>query len=271
MFNLDSRLTQQFAPYLGRVLIVDPTPSAARMLTQLLRGISPGEAWTAATAPEALTLAESTDPQLIFVEYQAADLDGLSLTRQLRRSNFACRMAPLIMTTSQATPAAIIGARDAGVHEFLRKPFTNNDLVKRLDAVTRNPRRWIEAVDYVGPDRRRFNSGDYTGARRRRTDVQDADPVQADIAHALKIIAAAALNLDAAPVQLRRALLAQTEDLQRAAVRTRNIELQAAAFGLKDFLTGLGPTDVLAPEALEPFVQELMVHRPKDADKRPAA
>ena len=179
VFNIDAKLVRVFAPFLARVLIVDPSPGPARMLGEILRDISPGEVWTAATTPAALKLAEATNPLLIFVEYQGEGLDGLSLTRKLRRSAFGCRMAPVIMTTSQATPAAILGARDAGVHEFLRKPFTTGDLVKRLDAVTRQPRRWIEATDYVGPDRRRFNSAEYQGSRKRRGDGSTGSPPSA--------------------------------------------------------------------------------------------
>ncbi len=184
VFNIDPKLVRVFAPFLARVLIVDPAPASARMLADLLRQISPGETWTAATTPAAFKLADTAGPQLIFVEYQGEGLDGLSLTRKLRRSNFGCRMAPVIMTTSQATPAAILGARDAGVHEFLRKPFTTGDLVRRLEAVTRQPRRWIEATDYVGPDRRRFNSAEYKGSRKRRNDETTGSP-QSAIARAV--------------------------------------------------------------------------------------
>ena len=38
----------------------------------------------------------------------------------------------------------------------MRKPFTIGDLERRLEAVTLKPRDWVEAVQYVGPDRRRF-------------------------------------------------------------------------------------------------------------------
>src|SRR5215217_8938999 len=59
---------------------------------------------------------------------------------------------------------------DAGVHEFLRKPFTSGDLLKRVENVALKPRTWIEAVGYVGPDRRRFNSGEYSGPTKRKSD-----------------------------------------------------------------------------------------------------
>ena len=72
------------------------------------------------------------------------------------------------MVTAEATAAAILAARHAaGVHEFLRKPYTIKDVMRRLDAAILRQREWIEAVSYIGPDRRRFNSGDYVGPRKR--------------------------------------------------------------------------------------------------------
>ena len=203
----------QIVTALGRVLIVDPSASSARLLGDLLRNISPGQVWNAPTTVRGLFIAESADPQLVFVEYLGEGLDGLAFTRKLRRSELACRKAPVIMVTAQATPAAIIGARDAGVHEFLRKPFTNKDLLLRLDAVTRRPRGWVEAVGYIGPDRRRFNSAEFTGARRRQMDAAaEATPERARIYQALKIVAAAVPALESDPFQARRALDAQAAE-----------------------------------------------------------
>ena len=56
----------------------------------------------------------------------------------------------------------------------MRKPFTIKDLERRLEAVTLKPRDWVEAVQYVGPDRRRFNSAEYKGPRKRKADASGA-------------------------------------------------------------------------------------------------
>ena len=79
-------------------------------------------------------------------------------------------MAPVILYTADATVDTIKGARDAGAHEFLRKPYTIKDLFRRVENVVFKPRDWIEAQMYVGPDRRRFNSESYAGARKRQAE-----------------------------------------------------------------------------------------------------
>ena len=121
------------------------------------------------------------EPQVIFTELTGKDLDGLNLVRTLRRSTLSCRQAPVIVVTTEATAAAIVASRNAGGHEFLRKPFTTKDLVRRLEAVCLRSRDWIEAINYIGPDRRRFNSGDYQGPRKRQSD----HPAMADAARRL--------------------------------------------------------------------------------------
>jgi hypothetical protein len=86
--------------------------------------------------------------------------------------------------------------------------------------VTLKPRDWIEAVAYVGPDRRRFNSADYKGPRKRKADA--AGTPAARLSQALRIVKSAATALDTDPAQARRALAAQAVELQaRSARRSR--------------------------------------------------
>src|SRR6201996_6807320 len=158
------------APLMQRVMIVDPQPAGARLIGELMRDIARSQIWVAETNEKAIRLAGSYDPHIIFVEMGPAPIDGIAFTRELRRSHLSARYAPVIMVTGQATAGGILAARDGGVHEFLRKPFTMKDLLRRLEAVTLRQRDWVEAVNYVGPDRRRFNSGDYTGPLKRSSD-----------------------------------------------------------------------------------------------------
>jgi DNA-binding response OmpR family regulator len=71
----------------------------------------------------------------------------MAFTRALRRSDLACREAPVVMVFTEVKAAQILGARDCGVHEFLRRPISLGDLERRLDAVSGRPRDWIEAVN----------------------------------------------------------------------------------------------------------------------------
>lgn len=237
------KLVQRMAPALQRVLIVDPSASSARVLADLMRSLLPCQVWMAPSRARATELLKAVEPQIIFVENQGADIDGAAFTATLRRSDLPCRQAPVIMVTATATAQAILAARDSGVHEFLRKPYSIKDLIRRLEAVTLRPRGWIEAVRYVGPDRRRFNSGEYAGPRKRGVDAAEA-PGPARVGQALKILKAAHLAVGSDPHQALRSLRAQAQELQLAGVAVQDPRLAAAAADLQRALdTSTGPMD----------------------------
>ncbi|HJV41736.1 response regulator [Caulobacter sp.] len=230
VFDGNVRTVQRVAAKVQRVLVVDPNPAMARLLAEHMRPLGAVQMFSAPSAEKGYAMARTTDPQLIFVEHAQLGVDGLAFTRKIRRSDLICREAPIIMCTSEATAETIFGARDAGVHEFMRKPFTIKDLERRLEAVTLKPRDWIEGVGYVGPDRRRFNSADYRGPRKRKADA--AGTPAARLSQALRIVKSAAQALDTDPAQARRALAAQADELRRVGESIKDDRLVQAAAAL---------------------------------------
>jgi CheY-like chemotaxis protein len=218
---VDPKFSRRLEPHLSRVLIVDPNPAAARMLAGLMRSLGARELLLETDGARALKLADRANPDLICVEHSGPTLDGEAFTRGVRRSDFACRRAPVIMVTADAFPHTIKGARDAGVHEFLRKPFTAADLIRRVEAVALKPRDWIEAMNYVGPDRRRFNSGEYSGKRKRTADgvynPTDAEALAVAVDRSTRILRSAINQFESDPAQARRAIAEQASVLKTAA------------------------------------------------------
>lgn len=271
MFNDEYKLIQRMAPLMQKVLIVDPAPASARLLADLMRNLVQPQLWNAPTNRKGLDAARQVNPQLIFVELSGQDVDGIDFTRQLRRSDMPCRQAPVIMVTATATAAAIVGARDGGVHEFLRKPYTAKDLLRRLEAVTLRPRDWIEAVQYVGPDRRRFNSGDYSGALKRRSDTTVTPDAQR-IIQALRILKSAVGAIESEPTQALRSMLAQTTELQRSAIAVSDLKLAAATTDFQRYLAIAAEKGALVPADVALRAEPLLVFLPKeDAEKGQAA
>ena len=131
---------------------------------------------------------------------------------------------------------------------------------------------WIEAVGYVGPDRRRFNSGDYKGARRRRAD-EGGDPTEARIVQALKIVSSALNAIDQDRPQAFRALNAQAAAIQNAAALLRQPALITAAHGLQRRLGEIRQAGELTREAIEVEALALLAYLPPEPQRgaRPAA
>jgi len=243
VFASDTKNIQRLEPFIRRVLVVDPNPGSARLLGELLKGLGARQLAFEPEERRALEMANDLDPGVIFVERGGPRLDGESFTKRLRRSNFNCRRAPVIMVTSDATATSIKGARDSGVHEFLRKPFTVGDLVKRIEVCVLRQRDWIEAVQYVGPDRRRFNSGEYQGPRKRRADGGAGETGKAAVLadamdRCLRILRSAVGHYESDPNQALRAITEQTQQLKKMASAKGEAKLAVAVAGLELALSG---------------------------------
>lgn len=255
MFAADPRLLKRLEPCIRRALIVDPNVASARMLGDVLKGFGARQLAFEPEERRALEMARDMEPGIVFIERSGARLDGESFTKRLRRSSFACRQAPVIMVTADATASSIKGARDAGVHEFLRKPFTAGEVLKRIEVVALKPRDWIEAVQYVGPDRRRFNSGEYSGPRKRQADSGGGAtrPPEA-MDRNLRILRSAAHHFNSDPVQAVRAMAEQAQQLKKLAA-AGDPRMAMAVAGLELALSAGSPSKELLGNACAEVIQ----------------
>jgi len=267
MIYQDAQLARQLPPYLKRMLILDGGAASAKLLCELLRDLGAERTEVYATNAGALSTLKDLDPQVVLTELSGPGLDGLEFTRAIRRSDLLCRKAPVIMITGEATTAAILASRHAGVHEFLRKPYTIKDLMRRLDAAILRHRDWIEAVSYIGPDRRRFNSGDYVGPRKRQSDVPQATDGERMI-QALKILRSVIPAVEQDPVQALRAMRAQADELNRIAQARTDVRLTMAVTSLQRCLASAAATGRLWRPDVEAAAQGLWPYLPADADKK---
>lgn len=235
MFAIDRRILARIEPVTKRVLIVDPNPHAARLLNDIVKAFGARDIIIETDEARALKAAAVLEPGLIFTEHAGPALDGESFARRIRRSDMDCRRAPIIMVTAEATARTILGARDAGVHEFLRKPFTSGDLFKRVENVALKSRDWIEAVGYVGPDRRRFNSGEYTGPAKRKGDRASTGAAALEAARdqAMRILASALDQFHQDPMQAVRAIREQAATLKAIAMKVADARLAVAVGALE--------------------------------------
>ena len=238
MFNADPELVQLLSPHLERVLVIDPYEASAKSAGELLRGLGAWRVEVVETSRRGYDVAQTWSPHLILSEARAPGVDAVLFTRAIRRSAFSCRQAPIIVASAQTKAADITGARDAGAHEFLRKPFSATDLKKRIENVALKPRPWIEAVAYVGPDRRRFNSGGYSGAKRRDADRKTGG-AQSDterFLQALAILSSAVKQYDTDPAQATRSMHTQIETLSALAAALRQPRLVYSVAALDRYL-----------------------------------
>jgi CheY-like chemotaxis protein len=236
VFNADPRILARISRQIERVLIVDTNAASARLVGELMKELGARQPIYASATERALTLAAELEPQLVFTELAGVGLDGVEFTHRLRRSTLGARKAGVVVMASEPREGAIKAARDAGAHEFLVKPFTAGHLFRRVENVTLKPRLWIEAKMYVGPDRRRFNSGEFAGARKRRSDSAEALKIATAFAAAETQIRSLCDLYELRPQQALKGLLEQASLLQGAAFHHADPDLSGGIASLIGYL-----------------------------------
>ncbi len=220
---------------LKRVLIVDPNPLAVSIMSDLIQQVGSARVFKTDRTDYGLEMAREVNPHLVIIEFAAQQFEGLNFVRTIRRSTMPCRKVPIVVTTAASTRLAIDHARDAGVHEFLAKPFTANDLYRRVEAAVLQDRDWAESPDYVGPDRRRFNSGAYRGRLKREHD-QEPPSIQERMGGILNQMKTTIERVESEPATSARELLQLAEQLSAIGLEIHDFSIGQAAFELKTFV-----------------------------------
>jgi DNA-binding response OmpR family regulator len=83
---------------------------------------------------EALQMALEHKPDLAVLDVMMPKLDGFELTRRLRAEEATSRM-PIILLTARAQDADVQQGFDAGADDYIRKPFSPQELRSRVQAI----------------------------------------------------------------------------------------------------------------------------------------
>src|SRR5829696_2773280 len=115
-----------------QILVVDDEPRIAEICRDYLERAG-FKVITAATGPDAVTLARAKQPDLVVLDLGLPKMDGLDVTRAIRRhSNM-----PIIMLTARVEEADKLVGLELGADDYLTKPFSPRELVARVRAVFR--------------------------------------------------------------------------------------------------------------------------------------
>ncbi len=118
-----------------RVLIVEDEPAIRDMVAFALRKAGM-EAVHAADARSAQTAIGDRIPDLILLDWMLPGMPGIDLARRLRRDDLT-RDIPIIMLTARGEETDRVSGLDAGVDDYVVKPFSARELVARIRAVLR--------------------------------------------------------------------------------------------------------------------------------------
>jgi two-component system, OmpR family, phosphate regulon response regulator PhoB len=116
-------------------LIVEDEPAIRDMVSFALRKAGM-EAAHAGDARSAQGMIAERVPDLILLDWMLPGMSGLDLARRLRKEDLT-RDVPIIMLTARGEEADRVGGLEAGVDDYVVKPFSPRELIARINAVMR--------------------------------------------------------------------------------------------------------------------------------------
>jgi DNA-binding response OmpR family regulator len=116
------------------VLVVDDDPVILRIVEMVLRGRGIDVA-TSSTGREGVRAAHERPPDCAVVDVSMPDMSGLEVCRALRQDALTSDI-PIILLTGRGQWLDVASGFDAGADDYLVKPFTAQDLLTRVEALT---------------------------------------------------------------------------------------------------------------------------------------
>ncbi len=116
----------------GTILVVDDEEHIRRAVGRALtsRGYLVEQA---ADGEAALSATEASDPDLVVLDLNMPVVDGLAVTKRLRKRS----AVPILVLSVREDPQDKVAALDLGADDYLTKPFSIDELMARVRALLR--------------------------------------------------------------------------------------------------------------------------------------
>ncbi len=117
-----------------KVLIVDDYKTMLRILRNLLRQLGFMDVEEATDGSMALQKVQQHDFGLIISDWNMEPMTGLQLLREVR-ADAKLKHIPFIMVTAESKSENVIAAKEAGVSNYIVKPFNAETLKSKMVSV----------------------------------------------------------------------------------------------------------------------------------------
>jgi two-component system chemotaxis response regulator CheY len=116
------------------VLIVDDYKTMLRIIRNLLKQIDFHNVEEAYDGSEALTKLRGGNFGLVISDWNMAPMTGLELLQNVRQDS-RLRGTPFIMVTAESKSENVVAAKQAGVSNYIIKPFNAETLRDKIEKV----------------------------------------------------------------------------------------------------------------------------------------
>jgi two-component system chemotaxis response regulator CheY len=117
-----------------RVVIVDDYTTMLRILRNLLRQLEINNVEEANDGDTAYALMQRNPPDLVISDWNMVPVTGLDLLRKVR-ADAKLKHIPFIMVTAESKTENVVAAKQAGVSNYIVKPFNADTLRAKIASV----------------------------------------------------------------------------------------------------------------------------------------
>ena len=117
-----------------KVLIVDDYKTMLRIIRNLLKQIHFENVEEASDGTEALTKLQAGNFGLVISDWNMEPMTGLELLQHVRK-DVRLKTTPFIMITAESKTENVIAAKQAGVSNYIVKPFNAETLLGKIQKV----------------------------------------------------------------------------------------------------------------------------------------
>ncbi len=117
------------------VLIVDDYNTMLRIIKNLLKQLGFNNVDEATDGSAAYEKVKSKQYGLIISDWNMEPMTGLDLLKQIRASGESFKDTPFIMVTAESKTENVIAAKQAGVNNYIVKPFNAETLKTKISSV----------------------------------------------------------------------------------------------------------------------------------------
>jgi two-component system chemotaxis response regulator CheY len=117
-----------------KFLVVDDMASMVKIIESLLRQLGFRNIETASNGQEALTKLKTTPYDFLLSDWNMQPMNGFELLKAVR-ADAAINKIPVILITAESKVENIVAAKQAGVNNYIVKPFNAATLKDKLMTV----------------------------------------------------------------------------------------------------------------------------------------
>ncbi len=116
-----------------KILVVDDSSTMRRIIINTLNKIGYSDYAEAANGREGVEKLAAVPIDMIITDWNMPEMSGVEFIRAVR-ANDQTKHLPVIMVTTNAAQEDIVQALDAGVNNYVVKPFTPDTIKERIQA-----------------------------------------------------------------------------------------------------------------------------------------